>query len=368
MNGRVLRFPGRAFSVDEGREEAKRVLSIPRADRYARRNELRLDEPELILAICGALRRNLETSPALVRDEASFFFDYLSTPRRAIGLFDEREYFLGELALLAGTASRILALREDSRRWLDRSEANFRLTVNAVADWSRVSYQRLAILLEERHFDALREQLPTLIESFENLEMPEDALKCRFLEGSLHLETGDLSLASETYEAICREASRLGNDRLLASSYVNMVHVHGMAGHTSEALRYAHDAVPVLRRLDNKVELGKVNVAIGFALRAQGDTQRAVDAYRQAQRQFSELQMLADVAALHLTIADLLLDLKQDGAALAEVLTALPLIDEYKLIPEGAAAMTLLRESARQQKISHQALRDVHGFFEETIS
>ena len=52
------------------------------------------------------------------------------------------------------------------RRWFDRSEANFRLTVNVVADWARVSYQRLALLLEERRFDELGEQQRSLNSAF----------------------------------------------------------------------------------------------------------------------------------------------------------------------------------------------------------
>ncbi len=36
--------------------------------------------------------------------------------------------------------------------------------------------------------------------------------------------------------------------------------------------------------------------------------------------------------------------------------------------PMGVAALTLLRESVRQQKVNHQALRDLHGFFEASVS
>ena len=52
----------------------------------------------------------------------------------------------------------------------------------------------------------------------------------------------------------------------------------------------------------------------------------------------------------------------------ARVLLALPIVEEYKLVPEGMAALALLRESVRQQKVNHQALRDLHGFFEVSVS
>ena len=75
--------------------------------------------------------------------------------------------------------------------------------------------------------------------------------------------------------------------------------------------------------------------------------------------------MRADVAAVHLVIADLLLENGQDKQAEWEIRQALPIIDEYKLVPEGFAALTLLRESLRRQKIDRQALRNLHGYFEE---
>ncbi len=38
------------------------------------------------------------------------------------------------------------------------------------------------------------------------------------------------------------------------------------------------------------------------------------------------------------------------------------------MAPEGMAALSLLRESARRQEINRQALRDLHGYFEDLHS
>ena len=78
--------------------------------------------------------------------------------------------------------------------------------------------------------------------------------------------------------------------------------------------------------------------------------------------------MAADVAATRLMIADLYLELTNDSAAVREILLALPIVEEYRLVPEGVAALALLRESIQQQKVNHQALRDLHGFFEVSVS
>ena len=188
MTGRVLRFPRRPLSSDAGRLAAERVLKTPLAERPAAAAALRLEDPETVLALCAMLRQRLESAPAAVRDEAEFLYRFLETPRREIGLFDEREYFLGETALLAGTACRHLSRRVEAQVWFDRSEAGFRHTVNAPGDLSRLGYQRLAERLEERQIDIVLELLPALIESFRSLEMTEDALKCRFLEGIVLME------------------------------------------------------------------------------------------------------------------------------------------------------------------------------------
>src|SRR6476660_4550069 len=101
MGGRVLHFRQPHAFTSEGRAAAFRVLETPRAQRAAKAVELGLDNPETLLSLCSQLREQGETAPLVVRDEAEFLYDFLLRPDRPIGLFDEREYFLGESALLA---------------------------------------------------------------------------------------------------------------------------------------------------------------------------------------------------------------------------------------------------------------------------
>ncbi len=44
------------------------------------------------------------------------------------------------------------------------------------------------------------------------------------------------------------------------------------------------------------------------------------------------------------------------------------MIDEYKLVPEGIAALSLLRESLDNHHINRKALRDLHGYFRDKAS
>ncbi len=365
MSGRVLSFPHRPLSSEAGLKAAERLLATPLDERAARARALHLEDPETLLALCGILRERMSTSPASVRDEAEFLYRFIETPRREIGLFDERDYFLGETALLAGNACRNLSLREEAWLWFDRAEAGFRHTMNAPGELSRLAYQRLAERFEERQLDVVIELLPSLVESFQKLGMPEDALKCRFLEGLAHVEKDEPSAAVAVFNRICADAEALHSDRLLSEAYVNLIHAHGMLGEAREAIEASRRALPILKRLDNNIATAKVHWGLGILLREGGHTSEAIDSYRKAQEEFAAIGMRADIAALNLVVADLLLDLGQAREALGEVSAALPVIAELKMAPEGMAALSLVRESVRRQDVNRQALRELHGYFQE---
>jgi tetratricopeptide (TPR) repeat protein len=365
MASRILRFPNRPISSELGHLSARRILETGFDQRLRRETELHLEDPETLLALCGELRSLMDTTPARVRDEAEFLYRFVAVPKRPIGLFDEREYFLGETAAIAGTACRHLSRRDEARVWFDRAEAGFRHTMNVAAELARLGYQRLALRLEERQLEVVIEMAPSLRESFEQLDMAEDALKCRFLEGLALMESDKPAEAVAVFRHTCREAEALQSEKLLALAYTNLTQLHGMLGESVRAVEASRKAVPVLRRLNDRVGLAKVQWGLAMMLREQRDLVGAIETYRAAQAEFSHLGMRADVAALHLVVADLLLDLRKDSEAQAEILAALPVIDELKMVPEGLAALTLLKESLRQSSINRQALRDLHGFFEE---
>lgn len=363
MNGRIIRFPKHKLSLEQAETAAGQILSLSHEDRLRRRRSLPMEDPETLLAVCSVIRSRLTSDPSSAREEAEFFFHFLEKPRRDIGLFDERSYFLGELALLAGAACRQLSRREEAWIWFDRSEAGFRHTINAAADLSRLSYQRLAERLEERQIDVVLELLPSLIESFRTLGMNEDALKARFLEGLAFIETDEPARAADVFAEIADDPETQDNPRLRAAAYTNLTHVHGMVGDADAAIAASAKAIPVFRQLNDRIGLAKVQWGLANLLRESDQLGPAVEAYRQAQEQFDALGMRADIAALNLVVADLLLDLGKDADALREISAALPVIDELKMAPEGMAALSLLRESARRQEVNRAALRELHGYF-----
>jgi tetratricopeptide (TPR) repeat protein len=370
MPGKLIRFRGRErrLSPEEGQKTAKSVLAVPVPERIEKVGELRLEDPELLLCVCEVLRSRYNTSPTSVRADAEFFYQFLDQPSRKIGHYDEKEYFLGELALIAGTACRFLFHREEARRWFDRAESRFVLAENASAHVARLAYQRLALRLEERQFEEVLELAARWREVLARLDLPEDALKCRFLEGAALQEMGRSREAVEVLKMTCHEAEGLGNVRLLAQAVSNLAQYYRVLGDLKEALLQGQKALPLLQQLEDRVNLAKLRWSVGDILREQGQVGEAIAAYRAALVESEEIGIRGDVAAIRLVLSDVLLEAGFDRQAEWEIRAALPIIDEEKMVPEGYAALSLLRESLRRRQIDRQALRNLHGYFREAES
>ena len=196
--------------------------------------------------------------------------------------------------------------------------------------------------------------------------MRDDALKCRFLEGLALMESDELSEAVRVFEEIADEAERIGNAKLLGSAYANLTHIHAMLGNADAALAASGEGHPgpAAPERPHRPREG----AVGPRDPAAGDRPARCRRSRPTagrRRSSQSIGMRADVAALNLVVADLLLETGRDAEAQREIAAALPVISELKMAPEGMAALSLLRESARRQEINRQALRELHGYFEE---
>src|SRR5262249_14898675 len=195
--------------------------------------------------------------------------------------------------------------------------------------------------------------------------MAEGGGKGRLGEGLALLESCRLREARQTFDRVCLEAGEIGNERLLANAYTNLTHIYGMLGDAPHAIETSRKAIPILKRINGRIALAKVQWGLAVLLRETGELISAIESYRKAQREFERIGMKADVAALSLVIADLLLECGREKEATAEVLKALPVIDDLRMVPESVAALSILRESLRHKKINRLALRDLHAYFED---
>ncbi len=126
-NARILQFPARqtatTVSPADAIEIARLYLSTAEEDRSEGMRE-DLSNCDVLLAICKILRDGMESSPAITVTEASSLYRWAANPRFAVGVFDEREYVLGEAALIAAKGSRFLGKLGDAERWLPESHSS----------------------------------------------------------------------------------------------------------------------------------------------------------------------------------------------------------------------------------------------------
>ena len=361
----MTRWETRVCNVSRDSEQLDRLRAAARFVRPDSLTDKTLRIPELLLVICHELRLKGETKPADVHDEAAALYALLQSSAEMDGTSAERHYFLGELALIAGTASRVAARFAEARQWFQRAEASLSLLECVEAHKARIAYQRLALALVELNIDVALAGAPKLLAEFRRLGMNEDALKCAFLEGAAVWERGDVRRAIEIHLDILNEAESRGNIRLVAMAAGNLARYFSEAGETETALYYAQTALPLIKRVENRVTFVKLQWVIADLLRKQGNLPAALEAYRSAQCSARSLGMRGELAEIHLVVAELLLEAGEEDRADQEIQAALPTIEEEKMVPQAIAALSLLRESLRRRQIDKQALRDLHGYFQE---
>ncbi|MGH9425060.1 MAG: hypothetical protein ACRD2L_01960, partial [Terriglobia bacterium] len=130
---RVLRFPERrvieTLSTEEVLARANEYLSLG-AERRSAEGTAFLAYADVLVAVTRTLRDLRNSEPSMVKEHSVFAYRWLEEDEARGGLFDERDFFMGEFALLAATSSRLLGQREEAERWIDRADTAFRHTLN----------------------------------------------------------------------------------------------------------------------------------------------------------------------------------------------------------------------------------------------
>jgi tetratricopeptide (TPR) repeat protein len=361
-SARILPFRGRAASTLsqlEFRQIAERYLQTPPTDRSEEFACECFSKPEVLLAVCSRLRDLTDISPATVADEAERLYCWLLKSGRSVGVFDEPDYLLGETASLAGAACRFLGKRGEAELWFERAEAGFRHTVNPAPLLAGLAYSRLTLNYDRRLYDRIFELLPSLIASFEKLGMRRDVLKCRFLEGMSLKEVGRLDQAADAFGRLRADPYLAREPRLMALVLVNFGELLSGRGKYADAVSLFREALSLQKECHQPLAVAHLKGVTGEALRQQGLLPQALEAYRAAIEEYEEAGMGTLAAYLRLVAAETLIAMSRHREAEWEIMAALPTIDEQKMVPEGFAAVALLRESVRRRKTDPNALREL---------
>lgn len=362
-SARILAFPSRAekasLSAEDTLAAAREYVRELIAEPSSKPAPTVLDHPETTLALLTLFKDLIEKAPSEVGAASADLYGHLQRSAKGIGLFDEKDYILGELARYCAWAHRLCGNFDEAERWLDRADAGYRHTLNPGPLLANISYARLAIRYERRQHAHVLDLAPSLIASFEKLGMTAEAYKARFLRSVTLKAAGQEAEAFEEYCQL-RDDLRNGSDRsLLGQVMVHIGEIHGGRGRFEEALQSYRQALSVLGAGGRPIVLAELKWNIGSTYRALGSLNVAVKAYREARADYQSLGMSVFAALVGLSIADTLLTMSRPREAEWEILAAMPAIEEAKLGSEIQAATALLGESVRQKKTDPKALSEL---------
>jgi tetratricopeptide (TPR) repeat protein len=359
---KILPFPARpgckGVCTSDARRVAEDYLTKPRTLESADLDTY-LREPDVLLAICTRLKEMRDASPSSVCEQATLIHQWIVEEKGSVGYFDEREYFLGETALIVGSCLRLLGKRDEVDLWLERADSFFRHTLNAGPQLANVAYARLTLHYDMGRYQRVLELLPSLMTSFERFGMPRELSKCRFLEASTLKASGRIIEALARLESLRENVGHTGEPTLQRLVLVTLGEVLAANGRPAEALALYQEALALESTSRQPLAIAHLKAAVGELLREQGSLSAAVESYRAATQDYVSLGMKTMAAYLRVVLSETLLALDRNREAEWEILAALPTIEEEKMVPEGFAATALLGESVRRRRTDSNALREL---------
>lgn len=338
---------------------ARTFLGTELAKCTAEEIDIWTSDPEVLSSICKLLHEVWNSEPRLVAERASAVNRWLKGQEGKCGLFDERDYFLGETARLAANAFRLLGNYDEAEAWLQRAEAGFRHTINPGPLMAQVAYLRLALAYERHRGEEVLEVLPSLLKSFEKFGMRSEAAKTRFLE-ALTLKACSRNRESfDKFTSLAETLDQTAEPVLLAQSFVEIGAFLALEGEYDKAVTNYQKALPLLARSGVRPLVAHLKMAVGETLGLQGNLSAAAEAFREGVEQYKEIGMVTYVAYGRVVRAETLIALGRHREAEWEILAALPTIEEQKMVPEGFMAAALLRESVSRKQADPNALREL---------
>jgi len=353
---RVLRFPARPFAVvytpEGARAAAEAFLAEPHVSRAEETWDY-LSNSDVVVAVLDALKKIVNSQPEYGHSEAVATYGRLSS-MASVGVFDERDYFLGEAALLAGNTARHCERFDVAEHWFDLSDSAFRHTVNPAPLLVRVMHARLALRYDMRRYPEVLALLPTVMAEYDRLGMASDAAKAKFLEAVTRKEVGDIDRAFVGFLSLRNSFAEEPNFRSLVLA--NIAEEYGNRDNHEEAMAAYQEALELTKQTGDAVASVHLKATIGEAYRVKGRHAEAIGFLRAATQEAAEIGMHARLAYLRVLLAESLLAAGRNREAEWEILTALPVIEEQKMVAEGFAAVAILRESVSKRALDGPAL------------
>jgi tetratricopeptide (TPR) repeat protein len=357
---RVIQFPAARAALPISPSEAREIVAshLSEHEQRGRLSDHLVLDADVLSALSESLRQLRDSAPVLVADESIYTYGRLSSAED-FGVFDERDYFLGEFSFLAGGAYRLMGKRDDAVEWLNRADSHFRHTVDPTAGLAGVAYARLALTFDAGNYERVVSEIGAVRDSFSRLGVQKEKAKCDLLEAFAQKQLGKTADALVRLSEAAKSLHGTHDRGLLSRVLVETGDIYQLQDQVGLAIACFERAAELISTDPVSIFSADVKMFLGGAYRSQNQLALALASFRAAQRDSAELELATRSAYLRLLAADTLLRMERSREAEWEILAALPTIDEQKMVPESLAAIGLLKEAVRQRKVDPALIDNV---------
>jgi tetratricopeptide (TPR) repeat protein len=311
--------------------------------------------PEGVFQILLYLRDQREVDPqetATIAEGVYRTLQGLKLPK------DLHPFLLTEAALLVGGSLRHIGGLGAVDRWSEHAERHSREDSNPKPSLARIAFLRLATLHEQSRFDLVSKAAPGLEQSFADLGMEEDRVKCRILWAASLKLLGHFQEGLAVLQPVQQWKSNIPPG-LYGWVVLQSGDLHQLCGDYSLALKELAEAEHLLREGKQFTALADVNSMISCVYRSHGMLREALQLLKSSCDEHARLGMKPLEAYNRMLIAETLLAMGRSHDAEVEIRAAIPVFEEQGMVADAAAAVNLLREAIRRQRFDPQPISDI---------
>jgi tetratricopeptide (TPR) repeat protein len=200
--------------------------------------------------------------------------------------------------------------------------------------------------------------MPALVKTFDDLGMEEDLAKARILWAASLKSAGDCEKAVTVLMPVKRLKDRL-RPALYGWVLVELGDISQILGEHRKGFEALEEAAQMFRAEGHLTGLADVAAMMGFGYRSQGMLREAAECFHASQEQYRRLGVRWLEGYAGVLLAETYLALGSPREAERLLLAAMPIFEEQSMVADAVAALRLLRESIRQQKLDPQMVRNL---------
>jgi tetratricopeptide (TPR) repeat protein len=314
--------------------------------------------PEAIFQALLYLHEYGQATPRTVKSRAALLYRSLQESESVLPS-DLRSYFLGDAALLVGGMARHIGRAGDAEEWAALAESHFRDDTNPKPGLGRVVFLRLALLYERSRCDLVAKAARALDQSFSDLGMLEDRVKCRILWAASLKIVGQFQEALEVLEPLREIRDRI-RPALFGWVLLHSGDLQQLCGNESRALEELVEAGRLLQEGKQFTGLADVKIMISCVYRSHGMLNEALQLLQSSCEEHARLGMRSLEASNRMLIAETYLAMGRPREAEREIRQVLPILEEQSMVPDAVVAANILREAVRQQHSDPKSIAESH--------